>query len=425
MVVVTRNLGGDVTQRMPKSKKNFSITFLTQYYPPEIGAPQRRISDIAERFAASGHVVTVLTALPNYPTGRVFPSYGGLVRTEHLNGVRVIRTWIYPTQKADYVRRLTSYFSFVLSSLVVGAATLSRSDFLFVESPPLFLGLAGVLLSRIKRARLIFNVSDLWPESAVRLEILRRGSLVHRLAEGLEQLLYRHAWVVSGQSKTILEDIGARSRATRVYHLSNGVDTARFAPCPEDPALRSVLAPAGSCIAMYAGLHGLAQGLEQILDAAERLGSESGIRFVLIGDGPERLHLQELATAAELRNLIFLGPLPSSEVPGYLASADVLLVPLKAFIPGAVPSKLYESMATGKPVILIAGGEAAEIVLESRAGIVVNPGDIDSLVTALRTLRDDPPLRRLLGVNGNAKAIAQFDRGKIVQAFDDFLSKSL
>ncbi|HET6272575.1 MAG TPA: glycosyltransferase family 4 protein, partial [Bacteroidota bacterium] len=169
------------------------IVFLTQYYPPEIGAPQNRLSELAMRFARRGHDVVVLTAMPNYPKGEIYPGYGGLYRKETRDGVKVIRTFIYPTQRADYLHRLANYFSFVLSSAVFGSFFLPRTDYLLVESPPLFLGMSGFWLSRLKGSCMIFNVSDLWPESATRLGILRPDGMAYRSSAWLEGFCYRRA----------------------------------------------------------------------------------------------------------------------------------------------------------------------------------------------------------------------------------------
>lgn len=155
------------------------LAILTQYYPPEIGAPQRRLSSLAGHFVRAGHQVQILTAMPNYPLGRVYHGYGGMMRQAEVDGVRVTRTFIYPTQRTDFLHRLANYFSFVASSSAIGTILLDRPDFLMVESPPLFLGLAGAWLSVVKRTRMIFNVSDLWPETAVRLGVVRDGSAVH------------------------------------------------------------------------------------------------------------------------------------------------------------------------------------------------------------------------------------------------------
>lgn len=401
-----------------------NMVILTQYYPPEIGAPQRRLSALARELVQRGHNVTVLTAMPNYPKGVLHPGYGGFVRMEERDGVHVIHSFIYPTQKADYLRRLANYFSFVCSSLVAGIVLLKRPDFLLVESPPLFLGITAYLLSRLKGARLIFNVSDLWPESPVRLGVLRRGSIPHMISEWLEGFCYRRAWLVAGQARTILADISMRFPRVTTYHLSNGVDTAQYRADAKTDEARSRMAANGECLALYAGLHGLAQGLEQVLGAAHQIAAEGGCRFVFIGEGPEKQTLQAKAEDLQLSNTLFLDPLPSAEMPPYVASADIILVTLKLFIPGAVPSKLYEAMATGRPVVLVADGEAADIVRESNAGIVVRPGDINGLVQAIRRLRDHPALRGELGANGRRATEDRFDSTKIIDRFIDHLEAS-
>lgn len=402
-----------------------NLIILTQYYPPEIGAPQRRLAELAERMVRAGHHVTVLTAMPNYPLGKIHPGYGGVFRREQLENVEVLRTFIYPTQKASLLHRLLNYFSFVLSSILVGTLVLRHADFLLVESPPLFLGLSAIWLSRIKRARLIFNVSDLWPESAVRLAIIRQGSLSHRISARLEALCYRAAWLVTGQSRSILADIQARFPGKPTFLLSNGVDVSKFSLQPPVPAVRDRLGQPNQVIALYAGLHGLAQGLSQLVEAAGRLIHRDDIRFVLVGDGPEKAALVADAHARGLRNLVFLDPVPAADVPPLLAAADILLIPLKDFIPGAVPSKLYESMSAGKPVLLIASGEPAEIVTRHNVGMVVTPGDIASLVNALETLAASPEQRAEFGANGRHTAEIHFNRDTIVAQFMQHLEAAL
>lgn len=399
------------------------VAILTQYYPPEIGAPQARLSELAAHLIAAGHEVTVLTAMPNYPTGKIQAGYRGLLRRHEQDGARVIRTFIYPTQRADFVHRLLNYFSFVFSSALLGSFLLKRPDYLLVESPPLFLGLTGFWLSRLKRARLIFNVSDLWPESAVRLGVVRAGSLAYRLSAWLERFCYRRAWCVTGQSQSILADITRRFPDCQTFSLSNGVDTALFSPAHASELPRQIMADGAACVAFYAGLHGLAQGLDQILQAAERLQDDAGLRFVLIGDGPEKQALQQQAQATGLDNILFYDPLPKWKIPPLVASADIVLVPLKLHLPGAVPSKLYEAMASARPVVLVADGEAAHIVRAHEAGFVVEPGDIAGIVSAIQTLRQQPALRQRLGANGRRAAETCFDRIEIATRFISFLEE--
>ncbi len=400
------------------------LGILTQYYPPEIGAPQARLSELAREFVERGHEVFVLTGMPNYPGGRIYHGYGGIFRREERDGVSVLRAYIYPTKSLGMVRRLANYLSFVFSSLFVGTMALPRLDYLMTESPPLFLGITSYLLSRLKGARWIFNISDLWPESAVRLGLVGEGWSL-RAAYALEAFCYRKAWLVSGQSKEILEDIQRRFRHVPTYHLSNGVDTNLFRPEYRSPDVRHELAEGKSCVAIYAGLHGIAQGLDQILEAAACLQDLDDFRIIFVGDGPEKERLVNQARTMGLTNVRFLGPIPHEAVPGLLASADISLIPLKHRLPGAVPSKLYEAMGAGLPVVVVADGEAADTVREAQAGIVVSPGNVEALALVLRDLAKSAETRSRLGNRGRQAAVARFDRQAIVGAFINFLEKHL
>jgi colanic acid biosynthesis glycosyl transferase WcaI len=401
------------------------LTILTQYYPPEVGAPQNRLSHLASHFASAGHEITVLTAMPNYPGGRIHKGYGGLLRQERQGRVRIIRTLIFPSRSAALLPRLLSYFSFVFSSVLFGSFLLRPSDFLLVESPPLFLGIAGVWLSRLKRAKLVFNVSDLWPESAVRVGVIRQGSLAHRFGLRLESFCYRHAWLVTGQARSILQDIEARFSDQATFLLSNGANTKVFHPQERTEEGRARLTRENQFVVLYAGLHGLAQGLEQVLDAAHELRQQEDYCFVLIGDGPQKQSLVLKAERAGLRNVTFLDSLPNTEIPELLAAADLVVVPLGMYIPGAVPSKLYEAMASGRPIVLIAEGEAAEIVLHHKAGIVVAPGQVPSLVQAIRDVRFNQELALNLSGNARRAAVKHFDRAKIADSFVQYLASQI
>lgn len=401
------------------------FTLLSQYYPPEIGAPQARLSELAAHLVRRGHTVTVLTGMPNYPRGRIQTGYGGILMREHKDGIELIRTFIFASQKTRFIYRMANYLSFVFSSAIAGTFLLRPTDYLMVESPPLFLGLTAIWLSKLRRARLIFNVSDLWPESAVQLGVLRRESKSFRASLLLEKLCYDQAWLVTGQSRSILTDIERRFPARPTFHLSNGVDTKKFSPSRRTEGARAMLTGHAACVVLYAGLHGLAQGLEQILDAADLLRNETKVRFVLIGDGPKKSQLRNDARERNLSSISFWDSRSAAEMPELIAGADIVLVPLKQYIPGAVPSKLYEAMSSARPVILVAEGEAAEIVHRHKAGIVVQPGHIDGLVKAIQRLYGDSELRRVLGENGRRAAEQNFDRAKIANQFITHLEANL
>jgi glycosyltransferase involved in cell wall biosynthesis len=397
----------------------------TQYYPPEIGAPQARLSELARRFVDAGDSVTVLTAFPNYPRGKIYEGYKGLYLKERIDGVTVLRAPLYPTKSIQFTKRLSSYFSFVGSSALIGAAAMPKVDFLITESPPLFLGISGYGLAKKLGARWIFNVSDLWPSSAVDLGVVSDGASL-RAAEKLEALCYRFAWCVTGQSRETVADIRKRFPEVETFHLSNGVDTDLFGQGERDATERQVLgANDDDVVALYAGLHGIAQGLEQILEAASKLKHLKNLKFVFVGDGPEKSALLNLADNLGLEQVQFMDPLTRDRMPSLLSACDISIVPLKKRIHGAVPSKLYEAMGAAKPVVLVANGEPSDIVNQTGAGIAIAPGDIDQIAEAFEKLAETAALRKSMGQKGREAALLDYDRSIIFQRFRKRLLEEL
>ena len=392
----------------------------TQYYLPEIGAPQARLSELAQHFIANGHSVTVLTAMPNYPTGKIFRGYGGLYRSEVIDGVKVIRTYVFPSKSVRKIPRLWNYFSFVLSSFFIGAIALPRCDVMITESPPLFLGLSGFILSKVKRAKWIFNVSDLWPESAVNLGIIGDG-LALDVSKWLEASFYGQASLVTGQSHEIVNNIEQRFPEIETYRLSNGVDVIKFNPNKKSDIL-SQWSKGKKLTAVYAGLHGIAQGLDQILKAAITLEkSTPDLQIILIGDGAEKGALMAMAEELKLSNISFVDPQQRELIPEILASANIALIPLKQYIPGAVPSKLYEAMASGLPVVLIAEGEPADIVKMAKCGYVVRPDHIEGIAKAVESLAMNKELGKIMAETGRNSVIKSYDRNNILNDFRTFI----
>ncbi len=393
------------------------IGILTQYYPPEMGAAQARLSALAVRLQARGHAVTVLAAMPNYPAGNVFDGYGGLLRRERHEGIDVLRTWIWPSQSLRVVPRTLSYLSFTASSAAVGAFLLPRLDVLITESPPLPLGVSGFVLSRLRRARWVFNVSDLWPESAILLGVLGEG-IMTRLAYRLEAFCYRRAWRISAQTHEIRASIERRFPEIVTLDFRGGADTERFAPSRRDDALRRNLFGDSPVVAVYAGLHGIAQDLNRLVEAAELLQHRSDVTLAFVGDGPVRHDLEAATARRGLQNVRFVGPLASRLMPPVLASADIAIVPVREGLL-AVPSKLYEAMASGVAVLLVAEGDVVGMVESAGAGVVVSPGDVKGIATALEALADSPEQRNRLGAAGRRAAVEHYDRKVMIDRFID------
>jgi glycosyltransferase involved in cell wall biosynthesis len=390
------------------------VAILTQYYPPEIGAPQARLSSFARSLRKRSHDVVVLTAMPNYPGGEIHDGYGGFLMDDEVEDVPVVRSWIYASNDLS-AKRLLSYMSFVVSSLVAGLVRLRKIDVLVVESPPLFLGMSAYVLSRILRARLVMNVSDLWPDSAVALGFTTSPFLLS-CARALERFCYRSAHLVTGQTEEIIAVVEERVPNTRTLHFGNGVDLGAF----EVGVIPERATRHDRCTFIYVGLHGLAQGLDAVLDAISRIEDRSDLRFVFVGTGPVKDELIEQARRLELSEVEFRDPVTHDHVPALLAAADVAFIPLKTQIEGAVPSKLYEAMAAGLPVILAAAGEATSILADARCGITVPPGDPVAIAGAITTLARDGALRERMGRSARA-AVGRYDRRTINERVIDEL----
>jgi glycosyltransferase involved in cell wall biosynthesis len=411
--------------RSMAAERSLRVIFLTHYFAPEVGAPQSRLLELASRLVAAGHTVTVVTGFPNYPTGIVPPDYRGRrSMEEQVDGVRVLRTAVYATPNKGFMRRILNHLSFAVSSITAVRRT-GPADVIFVESPPLFIGLAALAYTRFKRVPFIFNVSDIWPQSAVELGALR-NRLAIRLAEMLELHLYRRAARVSVVTPGMVERLAARGiPREKLFLLTNGVDTALFRPAEPDLDLAVRLGLLGRKVFLYAGTHGLAQGLDVILEAAKKT-TDKNVLFVLAGEGAEKERLVAKATMEGITNVKFVPNQPKSAMPALLNLAYATIIPLKRLdlFKSALPSKMFESMSAGRPIVAALWGEAAELVEEAACGLVVTPEDPNALRAAVEKLATDPELARRLGDNGRSYVIAHFDRSQIAARFLDLLRQA-
>lgn len=400
------------------------ILFLTQYCPPEVGAPQNRIFEFAKQLKSFGHEVTILTAMPNYPRGEIFEEYRGKkIVTENLDGINIVRTGIYATKSKDFTKRLRNYLSFTWTSVAQGTRHIGIQDFIITESPPLFLGWSGYVLAKLKKAKFVFNVSDLWPESAVKLDVLHNEAMI-RASTWLEEFCYKKAAAVTCQTQGIVDNIVNRGFDKRKIHLiTNGVDTEFFKREKRSQEYREIIGVNDKFAVVYAGIHGLAQGLEVVISAAELLRTEKGIQFVFIGEGPEKPMLMELVKEKKLENVTFLPIQSKKDMPQIIASMDATVVPLKKLdlFKGALPSKMFEALASELPIVLAVEGEAEELIKNAKAGIVVEPENEKSIAWAVLKLYEDRDLREELGRNGRDYVMKYFSREVITRRLEKIL----
>ncbi len=400
------------------------IIIVTHYFPPETGAPQARLSALAAAWAADGDDVTVLTGMPNHPTGVVPPEYRGTIRRrERRDGYRVLRTWLYATPNEGMARKTACHLSFMITSVVLGGRASGPAEVVVVSSPTFFSIGAGWLLARLKRARLVVEVRDLWPAIFTELGVLTSRPLI-RLLERLELAAYAAAdtvIVVSDGFRANL--IGRGVPADKVHTIRNGVRPGDFDPsAPADTALRARLgAGPGDCLVLYAGTHGISQGLTSVAEAADRLTGEP-VRFAFVGDGADKQRLRQRVTELGLRNVTLLSGVPHEQVPALLAASDICLVPLRdvPLFSSFIPSKMFEYLAAGRAVVGAVAGEAAQILLEAGAW-VVPPADSGALADAIRALATDPQRRQKMARQGRRYVEEQFDRDMLARLYRKLL----
>jgi glycosyltransferase involved in cell wall biosynthesis len=396
------------------------LLILSQYYPPESGAPQNRLSGLALQLVKAGHSVEVLTAMPNYPEMKIRSAYSGKVFfKEVIDGIPVQRAWIYASANRSIISRLLNYFSFVFTSVLAALKIRGRFDYVMCESPPLFLGMSAVTIARMKKAKLIFNVSDLWPESAEKLGIVTNKTILG-LSYRLEKWLYKKSSLITGQTQGICENIIARFPDRKVHWLPNGIDAGKFDPNVKSNWLSENNFSAEDFILMYGGILGHAQGLEVIISAAEKLKAETKIKFVLVGDGPEKVKLMEMVRSAGLSNVFFTGLIPREDMSKVLLASDAAIIPLRKLdlFKGAIPSKIFENLAMKKPVLLGVEGEAKKLFVEQgKCSLFFEPENANALHDAILSIYRNQELRTELGTNGANFVAEKFDRKKITLDF--------
>jgi glycosyltransferase involved in cell wall biosynthesis len=405
------------------------LLILTQYFPPEVGAPQNRLFELAIRLKKLGIDVEVLTAMPNYPQMEIYVGYKNKKYVfEVIEGIPVHRSSIYLPKSKSIIQRLLNYFSFVVSSARIGNSKIGDVDVILCESPPLFLGYSAMYLKRKKCAKLIFNVSDLWPESAEKLGVVTNKYML-KLAYHLEQKLYHKSILVTGQTQGICKNINERFPSVKTFWLPNGVDLTYYNPLTVNSNWRRENGfDDHDILVLYAGILGLAQGLEIILEAADKLKQDKRVKFILLGSGPEKQKLQAIQIEKQLKNVYFFDAVSKTQMPQIVKSIDVSVIPLRKLdlFLGAIPSKIFENLAMEKAVILAVDGEARELfVNQGKCALYSEPENVDDFVANIKLLVNDEILRKDLGKKGRIYVEQNFNRDTIAQKFHTTLINSV
>ena len=337
-----------------RSEANMRILFLSHYFPPEVNAPATRTYEHCKRWVELGHEVTVLSCVPHHPMGRAYPGYKNRwLHKEIKDGITAIKVLTYITPNEGFIKRTFNYVFYMIMAIVI-APFIGKADVVISTSPQFFNGLAGYFVSRIKRAPWLLEIRDLWPESILAVGALTNKRAI-RLLEWIEQFVYRkadHIVSVTDSFKSHIEERGAV--AENISVIKNGVDLTRFEWQAPDEAFAHQLGLENKFIAAYVGTQGLAHGLDTLLRAAERLKHRRDIHFIMAGDGADRTRLEAEAERLKLNNFSSLGQLPKSDMPKLLSICGVNLVLLRKLdlFLSVIPSKIFESMAMKKPLIM-------------------------------------------------------------------------
>jgi colanic acid biosynthesis glycosyl transferase WcaI len=414
------------------------ILYISQYFPPEMGAPAARAAELAHHWSEGDHRVTVLTGFPNHPTGVVPEEWRSRLRRltyrERLGQIDVVRTWLWPLPNRKAHERMRNYASFCVSAALRGLA-LDRPDVIIATSPQLLVGLSGWWLAFTREIPFVFEVRDLWPESLTAVGVGGEDSLLHRTLGTIAGFLYEHADRIVVVSPVFREHLTKHWRvpAEKIAVVENGVETDLFAPLPSSATeqWRSELGAEGKFLVCYVGTMGMAHGLETLLDAAERFQKNripsvsSDVQFLLVGEGAEKARIKELAESRGLNNVRFLDQQPREKIPAILSASDACLVLLKKtdVFKTVIPTKMLEFMACARPVIVGVEGQARQIVEEAGSGIAIEPENPEALAQAIAQLAADREQASEFGRKGRAYILKNFARAQMAEKYIRVLSE--
>lgn len=395
------------------------ILFLSHYFPPEVNAPASRTVEHSREWVRRGHEVTVVTCTPNHPTGKAYPGYRNrLWQVETVDGIRVVRIWTYLAPNERILRRVLNYVSYLASALVA-VPFLPRADVVVSTSPQFFCGLAGYFVSRAKRAPWVLEIRDLWPAAIQAVDAIQNPRVI-RLLERLEGWAYRKAdWIVP-VTESFRRHIQARGvPGDRITVITNGVNLELFCRPKRDPTLEHELGLVGKFVVGYFGTLGMAHRMDIVFEAADLLQNDDRIAFLIVGDGAERARLFRRWRERGPRNIVMLGQQSKERMPALwsMCDASVALMRNAPLFETMIPSKIFESMAMERPIILGFKGESQAIVQGAGCGIVFEPEDPQALADAVRRLAADPEQARAMGRRGRALACERYDRAKLAATF--------
>lgn len=407
-------------------KEKLNIAVLTQYYPPEIGAPQARMAEHAEQWVKDGHSVTAITCMPNHPTGTIPKEYQDLTyKEETMNGVLVVRCQTYATPNKGFFKRTLNHIVFMCMSVIQGRKHIKGKDVIVATSPTFFTVISAYVLSKMYDVPFVFEVRDLWPGIFKDLGIIKNERVLS-LLEKMELFLYRKARFIVTVTDSFVDHIHSRGiPKEKIVTITNGVNLNEYFPREKSHALIEKLNLNNKFVVLYIGTHGISQGLSSLVDAAKLCQDEPNIHFLFVGEGADKDNVRNKAKALELTNVTFLPGQPKENVVEFYSIMDVSFVPLRdiELFKSFIPSKIFEMLAMNKPMIGALAGESARILNESHSAVVCTPENSQEIAAAVKTLCNDKSLYSKLEEKGYLFVKEHYSREHLAKKYIEEIRK--
>ncbi|MFS0864578.1 glycosyltransferase family 4 protein [Fredinandcohnia sp. 179-A 10B2 NHS] len=400
------------------------IVLLCHYFPPEIGAPSARLYEMARHWVELGNDVHVVTCFPNHPTGIIPDEYQGLkYKHEIMDGINVHRNYVYATPNKGFIKKTIGHISFMFSSVFISMRKIKNPDVVVTSSPTFFSIFSGYWYSLRKRVPFVLEVRDLWPAAMIELGVMKRGFLTNIL-EKMEMFFYRKSKKLIMVTKSFKENVVSRGiESEKVHVITNGVNQDMFYPKGKNSNLINKYDLENKFVISYVGAHGISQNLSSVLKVAECLQEYNDIQFLFVGEGAEKEKLKNITRDQKIKNVIFIDSQPKESIPEFYNTSDICLIPLKniELFKTFIPSKMFEIMACGVPIVASVDGEAANILKESKGAEVVKPDNVNEIKDAILKLKNDKILYEKRKENGPTFVEQNFTRKKLAEKYLEIL----
>jgi len=401
------------------------IVVICHYFPPEIGAPSARIYEMAKHWVDLGNEVHVVTCFPNHPTGIIPDEYKGMkYKNEMMDGIHIHRNYVYATPNKGFIKKTLGHISFMISSVVFSMNKIKKPNVIITSSPTFFSIFSGYWYSLRKKAPFVLEIRDLWPAAMIELGVMKEG-LVTNILEKMELFFYRKCKRLIMVTKSFKDNVINRGiDGEKVHVITNGVNQELFYPREKNRELIDKYNLKDKFVISYVGAHGISQNLSTILKVAKALNNEKDIQFLFIGEGAEKDKLREIVNHENITNVKFIDSQPKEMIPEFYNTSDVCLIPLKniELFKTFIPSKMFEIMACGIPIVASLEGEAADILNDSKSALVVEPDNQEEIKRAILKLKEDRSLYDQFKKNGPIFVEENYSRKKLAEKYLEIMN---